>query len=432
MNSTTAKFKPIYLNANGTTMPCENAINETIKWMYKYDTNSTENKEMVEDVSDYILNLCNTDASNHCVIFTSGASESNSTIIRSVVDQYILKHSDKPHIIISEIEHKSIIMCCQNLFMQNIIEYSMISPLKDGTINPLDVEYAIKKNTCLVSIMYSNNETGAINNIKSINKICKKYKIPFHSDAVQMFGKEKINVNEMTAISMSFHKLYFLKGIGLLIIDKKFMESSGLKCVIAGTQQYGYRGGTMPHYLIAGSKIALIENFTNRDNKNKNILFLKNYMIEELNKIIKIVYYSDNNYHDEKLALILFGSKNNQMVNTCLFSVYSPIKKFCNMNLKTDLEKENIIVSIGSNCNADSPDASHVLNALKVDSTIKRGTVRISLSDFTIKEDIDAFLTAFIKCIDKQIKINSIIDNKIEALVKKIKFKNNLTEIFYF
>lgn len=432
MNSTIIKNDLIYLNANGTTMPCKKAVDETIKWMCKYDTNSSENKEMVEDVSNYILKLCNTTSENHTMIFTSGASESNSTIIRSIVDQYRLKKSEKPHIIISEIEHKSIIMCCHNLFLQNLIDYTMISPLKDGTICPLDVEYAIKKNTCLVSIMYSNNETGAINNINKINKICKKYNIPFHSDTVQMFGKEQIDVNNMTSIAMSFHKLYFLKGIGLLIIDRKYMEKSGLKCVIAGTQQYGYRGGTMPHYLIAGAKIALIENFNNRDKKNKNMLFLKNYMIEKLNKMIKVLYFSDDNYHSKKLALLLFGSKNNQMVNTCLFSVYSPIKKFCNMNLKTDLENENIIISIGSNCNADSPDASHVLNALKVESTIKRGTVRISLSDSTTKEEIDIFIDIFIKCIDKQVKINSIIENKIESLVKKIKFKNDLNEIFYF
>ena len=421
----------IYFNCNGTTKPNEIAIDETIKWMHNFDTNSKENKELVCKATKYISKLCHTNENEYCVIFTSGASESNSTIIRSIVDAYFDKHNEIPHLITSSIEHKSILNCCESLFTSNLITYTKIEPNSDGRINPVDIEYAIRKNTCLITIMYSNNEIGSINDVESINYIANKYNIPFHSDCVQMFGKTKINVNNFTSISMSFHKLYYLKGIGLLILNKKFMNDNKLKCIIAGTQQFGYRGGTLPNYLIAGSLVALQENFNKRNEKNKHLFSLKNHFLTKLNKLIPIEYYVNNNYQSKNLCILLFGSTNfkHVMVNTCLISVFSPIEKFCNMKIKTKLEEKNIVISIGSNCNADSPDSSHVINALKVDATIRRGTLRISFSDYNTIKEVDKFIDIFLQCINDQIDVNKLLEKKITKLTKKIRFKTHVADV---
>jgi cysteine desulfurase len=421
----------IYFNANGTTCPNNDAITETVKWMHKFDTNSKENKELIFKATKYISKLCNINDNDYCVIFTSGASESNSTIIRSIVNAYFDKHNQIPHVITSSIEHKSVLNCCETLCMSNLITYTKIEPNIDGRINPSDIEYAIRKNTCLITIMYSNNEIGSINDVLSINYIANKYNIPFHSDCVQMFGKTKIDVNNFTSIAMSFHKLYYLKGIGLLILNKKFMNDNKLKCIIAGTQQYGYRGGTLPNYLIAGSLVALQENFYKRNDKNKHLLSLKNYFLTKLNKLIPIEYYVNNNFKSNKLCIILFGSTNlkHVMVNTCLISVYSPIEKFCNMKIKSKFEEKDIIISIGSNCNADNAEASHVINALKVDATIRRGTLRISFGDNNTTKEIDKFIDIFLQCINDQIDVNNLLEKKIPKLVKKIRFKTNMVDI---
>ncbi len=439
----------IYFNANGTTEPCEESIEETVKWMYKYDTNDKDNKDIITKTKKYLYNLCNIKEDDYSIIFTSGASESNSTIIRSIVDSYIESKKVTPHIIISEIEHKSIINCCETLYNLKLITYTKIKPQKDGRINPYDVEYEIKSNTCLISIMYSNNEIGSVNDVKTINKIAKKYNIPFHCDCVQMFGKINIDVNNFTSISMSFHKLYYLKGIGLLIINKHFMCKNNLKCIIAGTQQDNYRGGTLPTYLIAGSLTALKNNFKNRDNKNKHLLSLKKYFLEKLRKYFSVKFFCykencdkkiSNNYEEQKitsgdkLIIVIFGNDNIDsldkiMPNTCLISIYSPNVKFCNMIMKQDLIDNDVHISIGSNCNADNPDASHVVSALNLTPILKRGTLRISFSDNNTKDEIDSFIKIFIKCIDKQVDLNNILIKKIPFLIKKIRFKTHIRNV---
>lgn len=419
----------IYLNANGTTKPDDTAIEETVKWMQIYDTDDKENKLLLNRMNKYINKLCN--AEDYNIIYTSGASESNSTIIRSITEAYFNQTGIIPHVIISAIEHKSIISCCETLYMLNKITYTKINPEIDGRINPCDIEYQIQKNTCLICIMYANNEIGSINNVKQIKQIADKYDIAFHCDAVQMFGKTPIDVTNFTSISMSFHKLYYLKGFGMLIINKNFMNTNKLKCIIAGNQQFHFRGGTLPNYLIAGSYIALKQNFYQRDQKNKHLLNLRTYLLDKFKQYIPLEYFVDQKYQKYKLCIVLYGPKNNKhiMPNTCLISVYSPYQKFCNMKFKQRLYDNNIIISIGSNCNADSSEASHVINSLNINPVLKRGTLRISFSDSTTEEELNTFISIFLKCLNEQIEINELVDKKITKLVKKIRFKTHIKDV---
>lgn len=232
----------IYLDSNGTTSQNDSSINAVIHWMKSCSNPSTNNilskpsRKLIEMSKEYILKHCNLDSNKYTVLFTSGGTEANCISIRSIISEYGRTHKVKPHVIISSIEHNSIIDCCNQLVCNKIIELTMIKPNIDGIVNPDKIEHAIKKNTCLISIMYANNEIGSINPIGQIGKIAKKYKIPFHSDAVQAFGKYKIDMKKLNIdmLSASFHKLYCPLGIGLLIINNHLIHSEKFQGLING------------------------------------------------------------------------------------------------------------------------------------------------------------------------------------------------------
>ena len=419
----------IYFDNNGTTKQCKESIEETYKWLKICANPSASNKEsleakkLIEDGKKYILKHCGTNSKKYTVIFTSGGSESNSFIIRSSVSAYYKMKKIIPHIIISSIEHNSIINCCEKLLENGCIELTKIKPNVFGLIQVEDIIKSIKKNTCLISIMFSNNEIGSINNIKQIGKIAHLNNIPFHTDAVQSFGKYKINLssNNIDAISVSFHKLYSPKGIGMIIINNDFINGYKLESIINGSQQNGLRGGTENVACIAGAIAGMKCNFKDREIKNKKLLKFRNYIIEELTKKIDTIYYDDflkniNKYKNTEFLIILFGPHKNDInkyvENTLLLSIVSFNKKFCNTDLKNELEKNNIIVSIGSACSTSNVKASHVLSELNSPDVIKRGTIRISLGDNNNFQQIKTFIPILFKCINIQIPILKYIRNK--------------------
>lgn len=371
----------IYLDNNGTTKLCKESVKAMNEWLESRSNPSTssilgiKSKEMIDNARNYIKNHC---GDKDCkVIFTSGASESNCLIIRSIVD----KCNKIPVIITSAIEHKSILSLCESLQKEKRIKLVVVKPDKYGHISPTDVEKAIKENKCvkLVSIMAANNEIGTINNIKEIGRISHKHGIPFHTDAVQIFGKYHMNMkkNNIDALSMSFHKLQGPMGIGMLVIGKDI----DLKSQISGTQQYSMRGGTENVPAIAGAVASIKKTFTNRDRKNNKLMKLREHLIKQL---------SEND-----IKFILLGSPNNPLPNTVCISLQ--YDNFCNVKLKNYLNKKGIIVSIGSACNTKSKKASHVLNAIKASKKIKRGVMRISMGDDSKKSDLDTFVKE-LKC----------------------------------
>lgn len=434
--------KIIYLDNNGTTHLCKEAKSAMKEWIDVDFGNPSSNnklsmksKKLINDTKEYILNHCGITDNSYEVIFTSGGSESNSFIFRSILNSYYQNNRRVlPHFIISAIEHPSIIECCKILKNNNKIECDFIIPNNEGIIEPIDVKNRIKKNTFLISIMYSNNEIGSINNIKEISKIAHLYRIPFHTDAVQYFGKYKVNLieNNIDAISISFHKFYCPSGIGLLLISKSLINGYKLNGIINGMQQNGLRGGTENIICIAGAISGMKCNFNNRKEKNDKLLKKRNLILTKLNELIPIIYFSDYKKINikEDIMLIIFGPKEEDfdkyMPNTILLSILSEKYNFCNTKLKDDLNKQNIILSIGSACSTEKKEASHVLTSLNASNHIKRGTIRISLGDNNTINEINKFILILIKCINNQIPIIDFIKNahndnkKINSLIKKI------------
>lgn len=413
--TTQCKEKIIYLDNNATTLICTDAANEFKRWISCLNPASDSRaalpvRQLIEKAKTYIEKHCSLKPNKYTIIFTSGATESNCFVLRSSAEAYKRLRGVKPHIIISATEHSSILDACLDMEKCGQIELSMVKPNVYGCILADAVKREIKPNTALISIMYAQNEIGCINNVAEISKIAHANKIPFHSDAVQIFGKCKIDIpaHGIDALSASFHKFYGPKGVGLLILNNDFLEGYQLHAIISGHQQNGLRGGTENPAGIAASIAAMKWNFTQRKQKNQHLLNLRNLIINELGTHFKWGNYL--NYVNPKTAseplndieLVLLGPPTSEtkfyLPNTLLISICdNKNDAFCNVKFKKKLDKKNVVVSIGSACLTDSDKASHVLTAIGAPPIIKKGTVRISLGDSNTPEEVKKFCQIFIQ-----------------------------------
>lgn len=326
------------------------------------------------------------------IYFTSGATESNNIFIQGVMNYYLnLKNTsdNKYTIISSSFEHPSV----SNIFnfykqnpLFNIIE---IDPVINsdheyfGCIDPEDIEKKILENQkykiIMISVMHGNNETGSIQNINAIGEISKKYNIIFHTDATQTIGKYMIHPKKYNISSLSFsgHKFYCPKGIGVMYVDSNVKF---LNLCHGGSQEYKKRPGTENVAFISGLTMAFDKVHIDRDIKNKNMLSLKMWILNNLNK------------HNIE---IIGPYKKNAMPNTIL--VIFKNMKMCNKIFVQYLNKFNICISVGSACQTSHQNQSHVLISMKVNPQYYNNIVRISLSDYTTMEECKYFC----KIVDK-------------------------------
>jgi cysteine sulfinate desulfinase/cysteine desulfurase-like protein len=451
----------IYLDNNATTFMPKIVIESMIKWMNKGNPSSSykaavSSREMMFSFKKYIAQICGFNLNDWEIIFNSCSTEGNSFIINAVVNSYFLyknntgsisptlgmKSAERvspleqrvckfPHIIASEIEHKSILLALDQLKKYRNIEYTLVKPNKLGFITAESVKKEIRSNTCLITIMAANNETGSIMDIVGISKISHDAGIPFHTDAAQYFGKyimsfpvlpakmsssppvsmaspgfasmiaerassafEKKIPEDVDSFVVSFHKIHGPPGSGFIAIKKEFLKLYDLGPQIYGTQNEGLRGGTENIPAIAGSMTALKFTLNERAAKNKFLLECKEYTMKLLaNTGIPCLTLEEYIQRGNPAALptmeIVFISGLNPtrwLPNTLLISIIknSPSKpEMCNTEIKNRLAEKNIVISIGSACNTASKYASHVLYAIDADEKMKKGALRISFGDYT-------------------------------------------------
>ena len=404
-----SKSHIIYLDNNATTPLCSAGAKALLKNCACYNPSSDSaiakpSRDIITTATDYIRNLVN--AMDYTVIFTSGATESNCCIMRSVADAYKRITSQIPHFIISKTEHISIISCAESMLKNQHIEVSWLKPTVFGTTIPADVEKLIKPNTALIICMYANNEVGCINNLTEITKIAHEHDIPVFSDCVQIFGKHIMDMsrNGIDAFSASFHKFYGPKGLGLLVISNDLLNGYKLEAQINGHQQNNLRGGTENVPAIAAGLATCKWNFAKREAKSAHLAKLRNRLIEGLQKHFPVQYWAEyvqqNKQPDElsEPTIFIFGSKTQKTMlpNTLLISIADPSKKFCNVEFKKALDKVGVVVSIGSACNTHEKNASHVVSALNTPDFVKRGVLRISLGDANTTAEIDTVLNIMV------------------------------------
>ncbi len=329
------------------------------------------------------------------IIFTGSGSEANNTVINyiycNVPDCNICDRKNKhcyKHIITSAIEHPSILQTLR-CYEKRGVEVTYLPVDKFGTVAPDDVKKAIKPNTCLISIMFANNEIGTVQPIKEIAEIARRHNIYFHTDAVQAIGKIHINVHDLNIdfMTMSGHKIYGPKGIGLLYVKK------GIKLcplIYGGHHEKNRRAGTENTIGIVGVGKAFELLNKEMDVNNKKILALK----QKLKKGFL-----------EKIPDISFnGHPENSLPNTLNVS-FDYIE---GESILLSADFEGIAVSTGSACSTGSLKPSHVIMALGVKPEKAHGSIRFGLGRENTEEDIDYVLEKFPPIVEKLRKISSV------------------------
>ena len=308
------------------------------------------------------------DAEPDEILFTSGGTESNNTILYGIT-KLQGSHLDQNHIITSSIEHEAILQPCKEF--ENIgIKITYLPVDEHGIVNPDDITNSINSHTVLVSIMFANNEVGTIQPIKEISEICKKYQIPFHTDAVQAVGKVPINVKELgvDALSISSHKINGPKGIGALFIKKGVIITPQ---ILGGGQENGMRSGTENVASIVGfGKACEIA----KERLNENISHFQTLHSSMLSRIVKEIPHVKLNGHPEK-----------RIFNNIHFT-------FLGVNgedLIIKLDEHGIAASTGSACSVHTQKASHVLQAMGFNHEQITGSLRLSFGYTNTLDEIN-------------------------------------------
>lgn len=417
----------IYMDNNATTLMPDDVVREMIKWCNRGNASASyrtarDCRKMMSEFRQWIAKICSIDpccseardgpmparhGPRFKLIFTSGASESNAQIVHMTTSAY-RENVGMPHVVISAIEHKSIFELVQSLESRGLIECSYVPVEPSGHVLPENVAANIRDNTCLVSVMHANNETGAINDIHAIGEICHRRNVPFHTDTVQTFGKMPVEPRDtIDAFSISFHKIYGPPGVGLLAIREAFYDGFRLQPLIHGSQNMHIRGGTENIPGIAASFAACKVALANRRRKNELMAELQLRFITAVRKTkIPVIPYA--RYCESPppgVCIVCFTGTRGYLPHVMLISLVKPSEPYvCNAEMKSALEAKKIIVSVGSACNTASKKASHVLDALGADKYIRKGTLRISFCDYTTEADVDMLIDAYIEVIRHQLR----------------------------
>ena len=317
------------------------------------------------------------------LVFTSGGTEANNLAVKGIAFRYFETKS-KGHIITTCIEHSSVLEAIQFMGMFDF-DITFLDPDENGLISADAVSNALRSDTILVSIMAVNNEIGTIYPIAEIGDICRLAEVPFMVDAVQAFGKIELNPKEMgiSMMSISGHKIYGPKGVGVLYIDDKY---NLVPLLHGGGQEFYRRSGTenVGHIIGMGKAAACIHK--ERDNEMKRITGLRDYFIEQLDKTVP--------------GYIINGSIEKRVPSNLNIGFPDVDSGALLISLNTI----GIYVSAGAACSAGSKEASPVIKSLGVD-TEKYGAIRFSFGLETTKADID-YLFTYLPEIIAQIKSN--------------------------
>lgn len=369
----------VYLDYSATTPPDKRVVDTFSKVALDYFANSNSlhkigvrSKELEDYSTEEIAKLLGVKVSE--IIYTSCSSESNNLALKGVCFKY--KNRGK-HIITTNLEHSSIIATC-NYLTKLGFEVEFVNLLDDGTVDIDDLKSKMRDDTIMVSISMVDSELGIRQPVEEIGKILKEYpKCFYHVDCTQAVGKINVDFSDIDMASISAHKFYGLKGIGILVKKENIVIEP---LIHGGKSTTVYRSGTPALPLIASLKKALELIVPNVD---------KNYKyVSELNEIIvnKLSEY-DNVY---------INSTSKSIKNTINFS----LDKIKPETFIHALEENEVYVSTKSACSSANA-MSNSIYALYHDEKRASSTIRVSLSYLTSKEDVNYFLDVFDKCYKK-------------------------------
>ncbi len=366
----------IYADHAATTAMSEAAIDAMTRCMREEYGNPSslyrigqQAKETLEQAREEVASVIN--AQPREIYFTSGGSEADNQAIRSAA--FAGKKKGKTHIISSAFEHHAVLHTLNSLKLEGF-DVTLLPVHENGIVLPEEVEAAIRPDTCLVTIMYANNEIGTIQPIREIGAVCRAHQVLFHTDAVQAVGPLAIDVQaeNIDYLSASSHKFHGPKGVGFLYARKGVPLAS---LIDGGAQERGRRAGTENVPGIVGMAAALKETVAERESENARLTVLRDRLIDGLSEIP----HSALNGDAEKR---LPGN-----VNFCFEGIEGE-------SLLLLLDEKGISASSGSACTSGSLDPSHVLLAIGRIHDVAHGSLRLTLGRENTPEDVEYIISA--------------------------------------
>ncbi|HBI34021.1 MAG TPA: cysteine desulfurase NifS [Candidatus Moranbacteria bacterium] len=335
------------------------------------------------------------------IIFTSGATESNNLVVKGSLRSYYSaprRAGEKPHIITTKFEHHCVLDACKFAEKDGLADVTFVAPNKEGLISIKDIKAAIKPNTILISVMYVNNEIGTVQPIAEIGKLLKKINaerlekkmphITFHTDATQAINYFNCDVDELGVdlLSMSAHKIYGPKGIGLLYVRKGTLIK---RVQDGGDQEFRLRAGThnVPAIVGLGEAINMIKTPATQKNIIE-ITKLRDYLIKRVLKEIPKSY--------------LNGSSEKRSPNNANFR-FDDVE---GEGLILSLDLDGIAASTGSACSSGALDPSHVLLSLGLKHEQAHGSLRLTLGKHTTKKELDIVIEKIKEVVKRLRKIS--------------------------
>jgi len=361
----------IYLDNAATTKTAPEVVEAMLPYFTEHFGNPSSvygfaaaNKEVITRQREIIADTLG--AKSNEIYFTAGGSESDNWALIATAEAYASKGK---HLITSKIEHHAILHTCEYLEKKGF-EVTYLDVDENGIVDLEQLKSAIREDTILISIMYANNEIGTIQPIREIGAIAHEHGILLHTDAVQAFGQVPINVDEdqIDMLSASGHKLNGPKGIGFLYIRKGVKIRSFIH---GGAQERRRRAGTENVPGIVGFGKAVERAVSTMEARTKKERELRDYLIERIEK--EIPYCRLN------------GDRTKRLPNNVNFS----FRFIEGESLLIMLDMKGICASSGSACTSGSLDPSHVLLAIGLPHEIAHGSLRMTLSEETTKEDLD-------------------------------------------
>ncbi|MBQ8280210.1 MAG: cysteine desulfurase NifS [Roseburia sp.] len=320
--------------------------------------------EALSDARERIATLLNCEARE--ITFTSGGSEADNQAILSAA--YLGARKGKKHIISTAFEHHAVLHTLDKLEKQGF-EITLLDVPENGLILPEQVASAIRPDTCLVTVMYANNEIGTIQPISEIGAICRSHDVLFHTDAVQAAGHLHIDVQaqNIDMLSLSAHKFHGPKGVGVLYARKGIVLTNIIE---GGAQERGKRSGTENIPAIIGMAKALEDACASIDRNSAHLIQMRDRLIDGLSRIPHSILNGDATRR-------LPGN-----VHFCFEGIEGE-------SLLLLLDDKGICASSGSACTSGSLDPSHVLLAIGRPHEIAHGSLRLSLSEDITEEEVD-------------------------------------------
>jgi cysteine desulfurase len=399
---------PIYMDNHATTPMDPRVLQAMLPYFTeKFGNAASRNhsfgwagEEAVETARQQIASLINATAKE--IIFTSGATESDNLMIKGVAEMYREKGN---HIITQAIEHKAVLDTCKRL-EKNGYEVTYLPVQKDGRVNPEDVRKAIKPTTILITVMYANNEIGAINPIAEIGKIAKEHGIIFAVDGVQAVGKIPVDVikDNIDLLAISAHKLYGPKGVGALYVRRRNPRVQLSAIIDGGGHERGMRSGTL--------------NVTGIVGLGKACELCQQEMVEEGARLAKLRDRLKAGLEAKLDEVYINGSLEHRLPNNLNMSFAYVEGESLLMGIN------DVAVSSGSACTSATLEPSYVLKALGVGEDLAHTSIRFGLGRFTTEEEVDYVIDKMVQVVTKLRELSPLYEMAKEGIdISKVKWQ---------